>query len=133
IPVPTKRQFDVVLQPVMQSSSMRQLDRIVRAIAGKDVGVTLVGESGTGKEILARRVHDLSHRRAGPFIPINCAAIPEALFESELFGHEKGAFTGANERARGKVEASHGGTPPRSEEHTSELLSRDHLVCRLLL
>jgi DNA-binding NtrC family response regulator len=89
---------------------MRQLDRIVRAIAGKDVGVTLVGESGTGKEILARRVHDLSHRRAGAFIPINCAAIPETLFESELFGHEKGAFTGASERARGKIEASHGGT-----------------------
>jgi DNA-binding NtrC family response regulator len=94
----------------MQSSAMRQLERIVRAVATKDVGVTLVGESGTGKEILARRVHDLSHRRTGSFIPINCAAIPEALFESELFGHEKGAFTSASERARGKVEASHGGT-----------------------
>ena len=94
----------------MESPAMRQLDRIVRTVATKDVGVTLVGESGTGKEILARRVHDLSHRRTGPFIPINCAAIPEALFESELFGHEKGAFTGASERARGKIEASDGGT-----------------------
>jgi DNA-binding NtrC family response regulator len=94
----------------MQSSAMRQLDRIVRTIAAKDVGVTLVGESGTGKEILARRIHDLSHRRTQPFIPINCAAIPETLFESELFGHEKGAFTGASERARGKIEASDGGT-----------------------
>jgi DNA-binding NtrC family response regulator len=89
---------------------MRKLDRVVRIVAAKDVGITLVGESGTGKEILARRVHELSQRRTGPFIPINCAAIPEQLFESELFGHEKGAFTGASERAYGKVEASHGGT-----------------------
>jgi transcriptional regulator with PAS, ATPase and Fis domain len=89
---------------------MRTLDRVVRVVATKDVAITLVGESGSGKEIIARRVHDLSHRRTGPFIPINCAAIPETLFESELFGHEKGAFTGASERARGKVEASNGGT-----------------------
>lgn len=89
---------------------MREVDRVIRAVAPKEVGISIVGESGTGKEVLARRVHDLSHRRAGPFVPINCAAIPEALFESELFGHERGAFTGANERARGKVEASSGGT-----------------------
>jgi DNA-binding NtrC family response regulator len=105
-----KRQIDVVLEPVMQSSAMRQLDRILQTVAPKDVSVTLVGESGTGKEILARRIHDLSHHRGGPFVPINCAAIPEALFESELFGHEKGAFTGASERARGKIEAADGGT-----------------------
>src|SRR6476660_8889648 len=108
--MPTKRQSDLVLQPVMHSSAMRQLDRIVRVVAAKDVGVTLVGESGSGKEIIARRVHDLSHRRSGPFVPINCAAIPETLFESELFGHEKGAFTGASTRARGKLEAAGGGT-----------------------
>jgi DNA-binding NtrC family response regulator len=94
----------------MQSEAMRTLDRLVRAVAGKDIVVTLVGESGTGKEVLARRVHELSHRRSGPFVPINCAAIPEALFESELFGHEKGAFTGASDRARGKIEAAAGGT-----------------------
>ena len=70
----------------------------------------LVGESGTGKEVLARRVHDVSLRRTGPFVPINCAAIPDALFESELFGHERGAFTGASERAKGKIEAAEGGT-----------------------
>jgi DNA-binding NtrC family response regulator len=104
------RQIDVVLEPVMQSSAMRKLDQIVRVVATKDVAVTLVGESGTGKEILARRVHDLSHRRARPFVPINCAAIPESLFESELFGHEKGAFTGASELARGKIEAADKGT-----------------------
>jgi DNA-binding NtrC family response regulator len=89
---------------------MRQLDRIIRIVAPKDVIVTLVGESGTGKEVLARRLHEQSDRRRGPFVPINCAAIPEALFESELFGHEKGAFTGASDRARGKIEASSGGT-----------------------
>jgi DNA-binding NtrC family response regulator len=89
---------------------MRRVDAILRAVAEKDVTVTLIGESGSGKEILARRVHDLSARRRGPFIPINCAAIPEALFESELFGHERGAFTGANVRAKGKVEAAESGT-----------------------
>jgi DNA-binding NtrC family response regulator len=89
---------------------MRELDRVVRAVAGKDVGVSIIGESGTGKEVLARRVHELSERRRGPFVPINCAAIPDSLFESELFGHERGAFTGASEMVRGKVEASSGGT-----------------------
>ncbi len=105
-----KRTPDVVLEPVMLSSSMRDLDRIVQAVAPKDVVVTLIGESGTGKEVLARRIHELSRRRAGPFVPINCAAIPESLFESELFGHERGAFTGATEKSRGKIEASSGGT-----------------------
>jgi DNA-binding NtrC family response regulator len=94
----------------MVSAPMRELSRLIRAVAPKEVGISLIGESGTGKEVLARRIHDLSHRRAGPFVPINCAAIPEALFESELFGHERGAFTGASELARGKVEASAGGT-----------------------
>jgi transcriptional regulator with PAS, ATPase and Fis domain len=94
----------------MRAAAMRQLDRTLRAVAPKEVTVTLIGESGSGKEVLARRVHELSERRRGPFIPINCAAIPEALFESELFGHERGAFTGASDRARGKVEAATGGT-----------------------
>jgi DNA-binding NtrC family response regulator len=89
---------------------MRDLDRTLRVIAPKQVAVSLVGESGTGKEVLARRIHDLSLRSSGPFIPINCAAVPEALFESELFGHEKGSFTGATERMRGKIEPAHGGT-----------------------
>jgi len=105
-----KRQVDIVLEPIMRSAAMRGLDKVIRAVAPKDVGITIIGESGTGKEVLARRVHDLSPRRTGPFVPINCAAIPESLFESELFGHERGAFTGANERAHGKVEASSGGT-----------------------
>jgi len=106
----SKRRIDVVFAPVMASAAMRQLDRVVRTVAPKEVTVTFIGESGTGKEILARRVHELSPRRSGPFVPINCAAIPESLFESELFGHEKGAFTGASERALGKIEAASGGT-----------------------
>jgi DNA-binding NtrC family response regulator len=105
-----KRQADVVYEPIMASGAMRRLDATLRIVAPKDVTVTLVGESGTGKEILARRVHELSARCRGPFVPINCAAIPESLFESELFGHERGAFTGAVERAHGKVEAASGGT-----------------------
>jgi DNA-binding NtrC family response regulator len=94
----------------MRSAAMLEVDRVIRAVAPKEVSISLIGESGTGKEILARRVHELSHRRTGPFIPINCAAIPETLFESELFGHERGAFTGASQRALGKIEASRGGT-----------------------
>jgi transcriptional regulator with PAS, ATPase and Fis domain len=94
----------------MRSPAMLEVDRVIRAVAPKEVAISIVGESGSGKEILARRVHELSHRRAGPFVPINCAAIPETLFESELFGHERGAFTGASERAPGKLEASAGGT-----------------------
>jgi DNA-binding NtrC family response regulator len=106
----SSRSSDVVFEPIMCSRSMRQLDRTLRAIAPKQVAVSLVGESGTGKEVLARRIHELSARHSGPFIPINCAAVPEALFESELFGHEKGSFTGATERMRGKIEPAHGGT-----------------------
>jgi DNA-binding NtrC family response regulator len=100
----------VVLEPMMTSPVMRAFDRIVRAVAAKDVTVTFIGESGSGKEVMARRLHDLSARRSGPFVPINCTAIPEALFESELFGHERGAFTGATERGLGKVEMARGGT-----------------------
>ena len=105
-----KRQPDVVFEPIMRSQAMKKADQIVRAVAAKEVTLTLIGESGAGKEVLARRAHELSERRRGPFVPINCAAIPESLFESELFGHERGAFTGANELVKGKVEAAAGGT-----------------------
>ena len=105
-----RRQTSILIEPVMLSSAMRRLDRLLASIADKDVAVCLVGESGSGKEVLARRIHALSPRRGEPFVPINCAAIPEALFESELFGHERGAFSGATVRAQGKVEAASGGS-----------------------
>jgi DNA-binding NtrC family response regulator len=99
-----------VIEPAMTSLVMRTFDRMLRAVAAKFVTVTLVGESGSGKEVMARRLHQLSRRHAGPFVPINCAAIPEALVESELFGHERGAYTGATERSLGKVAMATGGT-----------------------
>jgi two-component system NtrC family response regulator len=85
------------------------LDR-VRDVADSDIAVLITGESGTGKELVAKGVHDLSRRARGPFIAINCAAIPDHLLESELFGHEKGAFTGAVKTTEGKVEQASGGT-----------------------
>ncbi len=106
----SKRSPIVVLEPVMASPVMRSFDRFLRAVACKEVTVTFTGESGSGKEVMARRLHEMSPRRGGPFVPINCAAIPEALFESELFGHERGAYTGANERAAGKIAGANGGT-----------------------
>src|SRR5690606_33029810 len=79
-------------------------------VARTDATVLLVGESGTGKEVAARMVHRESKRAAGPFVAINCAALSDNLLESELFGHEKGAFTGALQRRRGRVELADGGT-----------------------
>jgi transcriptional regulator with PAS, ATPase and Fis domain len=105
-----KRHLVVSPEPLFGSPAMRDLHRKIEVLASKDVTVTVLGESGVGKEVVARRLHELSSRARGPFVPINCAAIPEALFESELFGHERGAFTGAATRAKGKIEAAEGGT-----------------------
>jgi DNA-binding NtrC family response regulator len=93
-----------------RSSSMQQLFAKAGQVAGTDVTVLIQGESGTGKELLAREVHERSPRRKGPFIAVNCAALPDTLIESELFGHEKGAFTGASEQRKGKFELAHNGT-----------------------
>jgi len=92
------------------SRAMEEVVRKIRLVAPTSLSVLVTGESGTGKEVVARAIHALSPRRAGPFLPINCAAIPEALLESELFGHEKGAFTGASSSRPGKMEAASGGT-----------------------
>ena len=89
---------------------MREVFRIVNKIAATNSTVLIVGESGTGKELVARAIHDGSQRRDKPFMAINCAAIPDSLMESELFGHEKGSFTGANAREIGIFEAANGGT-----------------------
>lgn len=95
---------------ITNSPSMTKVCRSVEKIAGTDVSVLIIGESGTGKELLARGIHDLSTRKAKPFVAINCASIPETLLESELFGHEKGAFTGAVKTTLGKVEVANTGT-----------------------
>ncbi|NJL18385.1 MAG: sigma-54 factor interaction domain-containing protein [Nitrospira sp.] len=83
---------------------------LIRKVATTDMPVLLTGETGTGKEITAQAIHARSLRKEGPFIPINCGAIPENLLESELFGHERGAFTGAVTQKKGKLEAAAGGT-----------------------
>jgi two-component system response regulator HydG len=82
----------------------------LRQVAPSSATVLLQGESGTGKELAARLLHDLSPRAGGPFVPVNCAAIPETILESELFGYERGAFTGATQRREGRFERAHGGT-----------------------
>ena len=95
---------------VAASEAMLAVCRMIEKIAPNDVSTLLLGESGTGKELLARALHRLSPRADSNFVAINCAAIPENLLESELFGHEKGAFTGAHKQTIGKVEVANGGT-----------------------
>ncbi len=92
------------------SDEMQEVFDVVRRVAGAEATVLITGESGTGKELIARAVHGGSERRAGPFVPVNCAAIPADLLESELFGHVKGAFTGAVRDRPGKFEQANGGT-----------------------
>ncbi len=104
-------QFNTPLEGLIATDdAMLRVCRMVEKVAPTDVSVLILGESGTGKELIARALHAQSQRRNGRFIAINCAAIPEQLLESELFGHEKGAFTGAVKQTIGKVELASGGT-----------------------
>ena len=93
-----------------RSAAMQEIYRTIARLTTADLTVMINGESGTGKELVARALHDYGKRRAGPFVPINMAAIPRELIESELFGHERGAFTGATNRSQGRFEQANGGT-----------------------
>ena len=105
-------QPNVVMLPEMVGTSdpMRELARLIRLVAPRSTTVLIEGETGTGKEVVARALHRLSARVGKPFAVLNCAAIPEALLEAELFGHTRGAFTGAVQSRTGRIEAAHGGT-----------------------
>jgi len=95
---------------VGRSAAMQTVYRMITRVLKNDLSVLILGESGTGKELVAEAIHGLGHRKAGPFVAVNMAAIPAELIESELFGHEKGAFTGAVQQSIGKFEQAHGGT-----------------------
>lgn len=105
-----QEQHGEALPLVGSSSAMQEIYRIIARLTQTDLTAMIVGESGTGKELVARALHDYSKRRKGAFVAINMAAIPRELIESELFGHEKGAFTGATGRATGRFEQAEGGT-----------------------
>lgn len=93
-----------------QGEAIQTIRKMIAQVAGSDANVLVLGESGTGKEVVARGIHSLSTRKEGPFVPVNCGAIPGELLESELFGHEKGAFTGAIGTRKGRFELAQGGT-----------------------
>jgi sigma-54 specific flagellar transcriptional regulator A len=97
-------------RPSGTSRPMRDVHRLIEQVAPFDTNVLILGESGTGKEMVARHIHELSGRAGHPFVPVNCGAIPADLLESELFGHEKGAFTGAFSTRMGRFEFAEGGT-----------------------
>ena len=103
-------QHNIEAVMVGRSAAMLALRRTVVSLAATTADVLIYGETGTGKELVARCLHDFSPRHAGPFVPINCGGLPDTLVENELFGHEAGAFTGAQKSRAGKIESAHGGT-----------------------
>src|SRR5690606_21061334 len=105
-----QRDLQLFRSLVGTSREIQRVREMMAQVADKDVTVLILGESGTGKEVVARNLHYNSHRRNGPFVPVNCGAIPRELLESELFGHEKGAFTGAITTRAGRFEMAFGGT-----------------------
>jgi DNA-binding NtrC family response regulator len=107
---PTAKHEAMLPEMIGASEPMRELTRLIRLVAPRSTTVLIEGETGTGKEVVARALHRLSERAGKPFAVLNCAAIPEALLEAELFGHTRGAFTGAVQSRTGRIEAAHGGT-----------------------
>lgn len=108
--VPAVLSENMLPEMIGTSEPMRELTRLIRLVAPRSTTVLIEGETGTGKEVVARALHRLSNRAGKPFAVLNCAAIPEALLEAELFGHTRGAFTGAVQSRTGRIEAAHGGT-----------------------
>ena len=108
-PIQIKRRVEEV-KIIGESRAIQEINQLIDQIASKDVSVFIIGESGTGKDLVARSIHQKSYRHDKPFVAMNCAALPENLVESELFGHEKGAFTGAHAQKKGKFEYADGGT-----------------------
>jgi two-component system, NtrC family, nitrogen regulation response regulator GlnG len=106
----SEEDLEAQLPLIGRSPAMQEIYRILARLMGTDLTVMIFGESGTGKELVARALHNYGKRRSGPFVAVNMAAIPRELIESELFGHEKGAFTGATSRSMGRFEQAHGGT-----------------------
>src|ERR1700692_2012203 len=109
-PPPNADEPEEQLPLIGRSPAMQEIYRAIARLMGTDLTVMITGESGTGKELVARALHDFGKRRSGPFVAINMAAIPRELIESELFGHERGAFTGATARSAGRFEQAKGGT-----------------------
>ena len=109
-PVRAANQMWALPEMVGASEPVRELARLIRLVAPRSTTVLIEGETGTGKEVVARAVHRLSERAGKAFVVLNCAAIPETLLEAELFGHTRGAFTGAVQSRTGRIEAAHGGT-----------------------
>src|SRR5258707_4688327 len=108
--LPAEDDVEDQLPLIGRSPAMQEIYRVLARLMGTDLTVTIMGESGTGKELVARALHNYGKRRNGPFVAINMAAIPRDLIESDLFGHEKGAFTGANTRSAGRFEQAESGT-----------------------
>ena len=104
------RSLELFRNLVGSSTGIQRVRNMIEMVARSDANVLIIGESGTGKEVVARHVHHHSNRRSKPFVPLNCGAIPPDLLESELFGHEKGAFTGAITSRQGRFEMAEGGT-----------------------
>ncbi len=126
---PLDEQSDPPLPEIIGASpAMQEIYRLTRRVARSNASVLLLGETGTGKELIAHAIHRLSHRSSGPFIRVNCGALSESLLESELFGHVRGAFTGAVTNRIGRFEAAHTGTIFLDEINSTTL----HLQVKLL-